>query len=293
MSWNVPADRTTGDLVLASEWNELLGTTGSLAHLATHNHDGVVGGGASAIGPLSTLDLADGAVPSAPGAGKTRIYAVTGRPRFRDGALGVDSQLVTNRDYTTQGDIPMFDGVNLARLAPGVDGQFLKTKGAGVNPEWSNIQAMNVLQESDLAGLSTLSFASISQAYRTLLLTVSGITDSTAITLRNNGITSASYDWEYGEMSPVYDHDDDTAQTALRVGMTAGANERIDIEIWIMSYSIATAHFAIVRAVQHTPSTPRLTHFVGDFSGSDAITSLTLLGTWDAGRATLYGIPTI
>jgi hypothetical protein len=42
----------------------------------------------------------------------------------------------------TQGDVIYFNGTTWARLAPGTDGYFLKTHGAGANPEWA-AQAAN------------------------------------------------------------------------------------------------------------------------------------------------------
>ena len=37
-----------------------------------------------------------------------------------------------------QGDIMYYNGTNYVRLAPGTDGQFLKTQGSSANPAWAD-----------------------------------------------------------------------------------------------------------------------------------------------------------
>ena len=39
----------------------------------------------------------------------------------------------------TQGDVLYFNGTNWVRLAPGTDGQSLRTGGAAANPSWENV----------------------------------------------------------------------------------------------------------------------------------------------------------
>ncbi len=51
-----------------------------------------------------------------------------------------DANLAALRDESwAQGDLVFHDGTTLARLGPGSDGQFLKTRGAGLDPTWEYI----------------------------------------------------------------------------------------------------------------------------------------------------------
>lgn len=138
MAWNDGVTRATGDLILAADWNAYLGATGSLMQLKSHAHGGTTGEGSQSLGPLVLEDFTDAAAPAAPGAGKTRLYATSGRVRFRDGAAGTD-KLVAKNPMTAQGDL-IYGGASgdETRLGAGTDGQFLKTRGSGANPEWAN-----------------------------------------------------------------------------------------------------------------------------------------------------------
>jgi parallel beta-helix repeat protein len=67
------------------------------------------------------------------------------------GTLNSEAQLATSRggtgqdfESTAQGNIIYFSGVGtMAALAPGTDGQFLKTQGAGANPVWADASGTN------------------------------------------------------------------------------------------------------------------------------------------------------
>lgn len=105
MAWTDGLDRATGFIVSAVNWNELLGAAGSLMQLKSHAHGGTTGEGSQSIGPLVQEDFTDAAAPVAPGAGKTRLYATSGRPRFRAGAAGADLALLTEDMLDAKGDI--------------------------------------------------------------------------------------------------------------------------------------------------------------------------------------------
>lgn len=81
-------------------------------------------------------DYTDASAPAAPGASKTRLYSVSGKPHYRAGAAGADAEIVSPLS-AAQGDIIYFDGTNWVRLAASTSGYLLKTQGAGANPIWA------------------------------------------------------------------------------------------------------------------------------------------------------------
>jgi hypothetical protein len=48
-TWTDGTDRSVGDVVTETEWNELIGAEGSLMVLKTHTHDGTTGGGGTLV----------------------------------------------------------------------------------------------------------------------------------------------------------------------------------------------------------------------------------------------------
>ncbi len=96
MAWTVPADRATGDVVTAAQWNLLLGTTSDLSFLGTHVHSGASGDGGSSLGPLVLSDFTDAAAPSAPSSGRTRLYSISGRMGAR--ANGGSAKVLADQD---------------------------------------------------------------------------------------------------------------------------------------------------------------------------------------------------
>lgn len=178
MAWNDGVDRATGYIVSSTNWNDLLGAAGSLMQLKSHAHGGVTGEGSQSIGPLVLGDFTDAAAPAAPGPGRTRLYATTGRPRYRAGAAGTDRALITD-DTTAAGDLagtypsPTVAKITLgsdadgdiyyrasgllARLAKGTASQFLKMNSGATAPEW----VTNVLTTVEAAlGVDLTSFTS-------------------------------------------------------------------------------------------------------------------------------------
>ena len=138
MVWTATADRATGFLIPASLWNEMLGASGNLEELKSHTHDGTDGDGATSLGPLVLGDFTDAAAPAAPGAGKSRIYATSGRPRTRAGAAGADS-LIALDPTTAQADLLYATAAGvLAALAKGTALQLLRMNAGATAPEWSS-----------------------------------------------------------------------------------------------------------------------------------------------------------
>jgi hypothetical protein len=100
LSWTDGVDRATGYVVSSANWNEQLGATGNMMGLKSHAHGGTTGEGAQAVGPLTTEDFTDAAAPAAPSAGRTRVYTVSGKPRYRPTG-GADHAIIT--DETSAG----------------------------------------------------------------------------------------------------------------------------------------------------------------------------------------------
>ena len=59
-----------------------------------------------------------------------------------DGAASIAANSVDGTHIAlgsdAQGDIMYYNGTNYVRLAPGTDGQFLKTQGSSANPAWAD-----------------------------------------------------------------------------------------------------------------------------------------------------------
>ena len=96
MVWTAPRTWVTAEIITASLFNTHI-RDNSLA-LDQHGHDGSAGDGGTSLGALAKETFADAAAPAAPGAGKTALYAVSGRPHYRAGAAGADTDLAATTD---------------------------------------------------------------------------------------------------------------------------------------------------------------------------------------------------
>lgn len=174
MAWTDGVTRATGDLILAADWNAYLGATGSLMQLKSHVHGGTTGEGSQSLGPLVLGDFTDAAAAAAPGAGKTRVYATSGRMRFRDGAAGTDKLLAKN-PMTAQGDL-IYGAASgdETRLAPGTSGQFLKTQGAGADPVWAAPTVARITEAKETAGSAASESVTWTTAFATTPVVVTG-----------------------------------------------------------------------------------------------------------------------
>jgi hypothetical protein len=150
--------RATNYIITAVNWNALLGAAGSIMQLKSHAHGGTTGEGSQSIGPLVLEDFTDAAAAAAPGAGKTRLYAVSAKLRFRAGAAGADTALI-DAATTAAGDLagtypnPTVSKVTigsdadgdmyyrasstLARLPKGTGLQILRMNAGATAPEWA------------------------------------------------------------------------------------------------------------------------------------------------------------
>jgi len=135
----------------------------------------------------------------------------------------------------SQGDILYFNGTDYVRLAAGSSGQFLRTQGAGANPNWQTISATGDLLAannlSDLTNAATartnlgLAIGTNVQAYDAGLLSIAGLT-----TTADRGIyTTASDTYAVFTLTSagraILDDADATAQrTTLGLGTAATVN---------------------------------------------------------------------
>lgn len=285
----------------------------NFAMLDQHLHSGTAGDGGTTLGPLTRTDFTDGTAPSAPGAGKTRLYAVSGRLRTRAGASGPDSQLVSSLDFTTHGDIPYFNGTSVVRLAPGTSGQFLRTQGSGAAPVWANMQTLATIAETTLAAdAANIDFQSIPSTYRTLLLVIYGQSsagvDFDPVRLQFNGDTGGNYRWQrLRANNTTISATSQQADTSLEAGLVTGRTF-VDghwgaAAILIPGYSTTTTNKQVIgwsggiRGGDISLNRHALQQNAGiNVSVTAAINRVTIFpsgGSWKAGTiATLYGLPT-
>ena len=91
MAWTAPRTWVDDEVVTAALLNTHVRDNELV--LDTHGHDGTSGEGSSTLGNLVKETMTDAAAPAAPGAGLTSIYTVTGKPHYRAGAGGADTEL--------------------------------------------------------------------------------------------------------------------------------------------------------------------------------------------------------
>lgn len=150
MAWTDGVDRAVGFLITATHWNQLLGAAGSLMQLKSHAHGGTTGEGSQSLGPLVLEDFTDAAAAAAPGAGKTRIYATSGRVRFREGAAGTDKLLAKNPMTAAADLIYGGTGGDETRLAAGAGLQLLRLNAGATAPEWTTAPAVHNRTEAKI-----------------------------------------------------------------------------------------------------------------------------------------------
>jgi len=94
--WEAPRTWVTGEVPTSTLFNSQF--RDNFLAVDQHAHSGVAGDGGTTLGALVKATLTDAAAPAAPGAGKTALYAVSGRPHYRAGAGGADTELAATTD---------------------------------------------------------------------------------------------------------------------------------------------------------------------------------------------------
>ena len=135
-------------------------TTGDASRTLTITAESSLGGTAYVVGGTD-VPVTDGGTGSSTASGaRTNLGLV----------IGTDVQAYHARlaDISgaawVQGDVVYFDGSNLVRLAAGTSGQFLKTNGAGANPQWATAAGAG-----DMLGANNLSDVASAETSRTNL----------------------------------------------------------------------------------------------------------------------------
>ena len=95
MAWtDPPRTWVVGEVVTAASLNTHL--RDQLIALGIHTHGGTAGEGNDELTGIDHITHDDIAAPAAPGASKTRMYAVSGKPHYRAGAGGADQAVITD-----------------------------------------------------------------------------------------------------------------------------------------------------------------------------------------------------
>mgnify|MGYP001589055854 FL=1 len=108
-AWTAPRTWVAGGILTAAQLN--LHIRDNELILSVHAHSGVAGEGSENLNGVNDIIIDDAAAPAAPGASKTRIYAVSGSPHYRPGAAGSDTTLVTPMLSDTLANRPTFGEV--------------------------------------------------------------------------------------------------------------------------------------------------------------------------------------
>ena len=99
MAWTTPRTYVTGEQVTEAILD--VDQKANLDVLGVHTHSGAAGDGASSLGNLVKATFTDASAPSAPSAGLTSIYTVSGRPFYRPNG-GASTQLLVLTDVHAQ-----------------------------------------------------------------------------------------------------------------------------------------------------------------------------------------------
>ena len=131
MVWTAPRTWAVGDVVTAALLNLHLRDE-SLA-VDQHGHDGSAGDGDTTMGDLVKTTFTDAAAPAAPGAGKTAVYAVSGRPHYRAGAGGSDTEISDANDLHSENHASRHEpsGADVMTVDAAVGTGSLRTLGSG------------------------------------------------------------------------------------------------------------------------------------------------------------------
>lgn len=218
---------------------------------------------------------------------------------FETFADAADATVKALNPGTTAGDLDYYtSGTAKARIGIGTTGQVL-TVSAGV-PAWASPASGSLTQlaTQNMAGLNTVTFSSINQGYRALVIQGTGLYLGSAVEvrLRWNNISTAVYDYTgLGTNSGTGQNNLDVTYVTLGDTATSTASTH---NFWaeIVNYNVNN-QLKLVRGLYSQPPDSRIRMFVatGASSGSaveDAITEINISTTtnFTAGTITLYGM---
>jgi hypothetical protein len=185
MTWTAGADRATGDIITAAQWNTFLGSAGNITLTApgvvTTQGDTVYATAANTLARLAkgssrqSLSMNSGATAPEWTASPTSVLTATGDVLYASGAstlarlakgsareaLGMNAagtipayQSSIQSLMTTTGDVLIASGANTpARLAAAADGTVLTSTGAGSAPAWESLPASTATGQSIVEGI--------------------------------------------------------------------------------------------------------------------------------------------
>ena len=134
MAYTTPPVVASGDLSTAAAFNAAIRSNWQA--FETHGHDGTSGGGGGALTGIGYAGFTDAAAPSGAGVGKTRLYAQSGKPRFRASSTGNDTPLlVAGSSFSLAYLDASGEQVNLAH---GPAGAVLMSRSAAAAPLWEH-----------------------------------------------------------------------------------------------------------------------------------------------------------
>ncbi len=99
MAWVTPRTWVDQEVVTVGIMNQV---RDNFLALDQHGHSGSAGDGGTTLGNLTKETFTDASAPDAPGAGKTVVYTVSGRPTYRAGGAGASVQLADADDLHAQ-----------------------------------------------------------------------------------------------------------------------------------------------------------------------------------------------
>lgn len=227
--------------------------------------------------------------------------------------IAAEVQVILDQITDVRGSILFRGAAGWEALAPGLSGQFLKTMGAGADPVWAAGGGGGgnyaLIQTQVLAAAAaTITFSSISNAYKDLKLVLTGrgtnSSNEVDVRLQLNGDTAGNYD---GENLWWYSNGSNTsqfiAQTSAQLtggfpAATAPTDAAGQIEVSLGSYSDTTFQKTGLVDWMSKNSTGGFSQGRGmtgfswrNTAAIDTVTFLLSAGNFAIGtRASLYGI---
>lgn len=215
--------------------------------------------------------------------------------------IAAEVQAILDQISTVQGSILFRGAAGWDELVPGTSGDFLKTNGAGANPEWAAAGGGGgslLIATAAPTGTGTHTFSSIPNSYQNLHLKISGRSTVVAATeqvrMQLNGDTGANYNFRVENRLGASEL---AGQVSLHVGDIPGASATAGF-----ASSVNLDIFNYLDVNQDMPTMGEFFVFIPGFlkeshmglwTNPSAVTSVTIFlpaGNFAAGtRISLYG----